>query len=372
MYRIGSDKKRITKIPPRKFAALGFKECDLQVWIANEPEVLGGEDLLIIQEYAGFSGTKEQLDLLALDEDGALVIIEIKRDDSGKDVTWQALKYASYCSRFSKDHIRKIYQDFLNKNDDGAKAEKKLSEFYGTDYKDISLNESAVPRIILIAGKFRPEVNSTVHWLLNFGVRLQCFEATAYSLGEEQFLHVEQIIPTQDAEGCRIGMPEKAQDKKKRVRKMRRAFWAKLIKKMNEETNLYRDTSPGSGTPTWITAESSVDGFGFNFVVTQRSGKAELNIHRGDREESKRIFEELQKEKEQIESSFGRALDWDPSESRDDCRISYETKGNVIKEDRWDDMIASMTDSMVKMEKVFSPLIKKIDEQLKNNPSKNK
>jgi len=35
------------------------------------------------------------LDLLAIDEEGSLVVIENKLDDSGKDVVWQGLKYAS-------------------------------------------------------------------------------------------------------------------------------------------------------------------------------------------------------------------------------------------------------------------------------------
>ena len=379
MYRIGSDKKRIKKIPESSFADLGVKERDhLQEWIANEPDVLGEELLIIQKEFADFSGTNERLDLLALDKDGTLVIIENKLDDSGKDVTWQALKYASYCSTLSEEQIREIYQEFLTKeNNEEAKAEEKISKFY--DYKDISLNKSATPRIILIAGDFRPEVTSTVLWLSNnFGVRLQCFKATAYSLDEGQFIHFEQIIPTQGAEDYTIRMAEKTQNdinsqaKKSRESKMRRAFWEKLIEAMSKKTDLFQNTSPGQGIDTWITAGSGVDRLGFNFVVTQTYGKVELNIHREDWEESKRIFEELQKKKEQIASRFERPLSWKPSESRGDCRIASQVTGNVINEDRWDGMIEFMTDSMVKMEKVFSPLIKKIDEQLKNNPSKNK
>ena len=310
MYRIGSDKKRITKIRERSFADLGVKERDhLQEWIANEPNVLGEELLIIQKEFADFSGTRERLDLLALDKDGTLVIIENKLDDSGRDVTWQALKYASYCSTLSEEQIREIYQEFLDKeNESGAPAEEKLAEeelskFYGRDYKDISLNKNATPRIILIAGDFRPEVTSTVLWLLNFGVRLKCFRATAYSLDEGQFIHFEQIIPTQGAEDYTIRMAEKTQNdnnsqaKKNRERKMRKEFWPKLIEAMNKKTDLFQNTSPGPGIDTWITAKSGVDGFGFNFVVTQTYGSAELNIHREDREESKLIFEELQKKK---------------------------------------------------------------------------
>jgi hypothetical protein len=75
-----------------------------------------GEELLIIQkEFDGFQDTNERLDLLALDKQGCLVVIENKLDDTGRDVTWQALKYASYCSTLSKEQIRAIYQSYLDK-----------------------------------------------------------------------------------------------------------------------------------------------------------------------------------------------------------------------------------------------------------------
>ena len=99
MYRINKSSNDIEKLDERLFKDLGFRERDhLQEWIAKNPEVLG-EDLLIIQkEFRGFNDTNERLDLLALDKDGNLVVIENKLDDSGRDVAWQALKYASYCS----------------------------------------------------------------------------------------------------------------------------------------------------------------------------------------------------------------------------------------------------------------------------------
>lgn len=93
---------------------MGFKEREhLQEWIAKDPTCLEEEGLLIIQkEFDGFDGTNERLDLLALEHSGALVIIENKLDDTGKDVTWQALKYVSYCSTLSKTQIVSIYQAY--------------------------------------------------------------------------------------------------------------------------------------------------------------------------------------------------------------------------------------------------------------------
>jgi RecB family endonuclease NucS len=103
MYQIDKANNRIKPLMVKRFTDLGFRERQhLQEWLAHHPQALG-EDLLIIQkEFDGFDETYERLDLLALDKQGRLVIIENKLDDSGKDVAWQAIKYASYCANLSK------------------------------------------------------------------------------------------------------------------------------------------------------------------------------------------------------------------------------------------------------------------------------
>src|ERR1041384_3251996 len=116
MFRIDHATNRITKLKEVRFSELGFGErTHLQEWIANQPDALGEELLVIQKEFAGFDDTKERLDLLALDKAGTLVVIENKLDDSGRDVVWQCLKYASYCSTLSKTSIAEIYQQFLDK-----------------------------------------------------------------------------------------------------------------------------------------------------------------------------------------------------------------------------------------------------------------
>ena len=200
MYLIDKKNNRLSKIEEKTFSELGFKEREhLQEWLANEPAVFG-EDLLIIQkEFDGFADTRERLDLLALDKDGNLVIIENKLDDSGRDVTWQALKYASYCSSLSKEEIRVIFQDYLTRCGSGETAEEKLCEFYGKEYDEISLNKGTGQRIILVAAKFRKEVTSTVLWLMNYNIRIQCFRVTPYKKDDELFLDIEHYTN----EGCR-------------------------------------------------------------------------------------------------------------------------------------------------------------------------
>ena len=113
----------MSRLEVKSFSSLGFTERHhLQEWLANEPDALGEELLIIQKEFDGFDDTRERLDLLALDKDGVLVIIENKLDDTGRDVVWQALKYASYCSNLSKPQLISIYQQYLDKYCGGGNA----------------------------------------------------------------------------------------------------------------------------------------------------------------------------------------------------------------------------------------------------------
>ena len=91
------------------FARLGLQERrDIQEWVADNPGILGDELLIIGKEFSGFDRTNERLDLLAVDFTGRLVVVELKRDDSGADAHWQAIKYASYLKRASADTIIRV------------------------------------------------------------------------------------------------------------------------------------------------------------------------------------------------------------------------------------------------------------------------
>ena len=150
------------------------ERSNLQEWIAKDPNCLGEALLIIQKEFAGFDETRERLDLLALDENGSLVIIENKLDDTGKDVVWQAIKYSSYCSTLTTSQIIDIFQSYLDsqkRNEDGSQEEnedarEKISEFLdGKNIDEVILNQDSSQRIILVAADFRKEVTSTVLWL---------------------------------------------------------------------------------------------------------------------------------------------------------------------------------------------------------------
>ena len=362
MYRIDRAANLIEPLKRVSFRELGFKErAHLQEWIAHEPQSLGEELLIIQKEFAGFSDTNERLDLLALDKQGSLVIIENKLDDTGRDVTWQALKYASYCSTFSKEDIRGILQDFLDRAEFGQSARDILSAFLDNeDYDDLQLNKGFSQRIILVAANFRKEVTSTVLWLSNFRVRIQCFKATPFAMGEELFLNIEQVIPTKDTEEFTIGLADKAKgevegiESEARRHPIRRQFWLEVIKAMNATpSSLYQNIS--AGKESWISAGSGVRGLGLNFVATKDYARAELYIDRGNKEENEAIFGRLLAEKDTIQEQMGEPLVWERLDLKRACRIKLESAGDIFDQDRWADMIAFMVSAMSRLERVIKP-----------------
>ncbi|MBD3636815.1 MAG: DUF4268 domain-containing protein [Crocinitomicaceae bacterium] len=373
MYLINQNENKIIEIAKRTFSDLGFKEREnLQEWLADNPAALGDEFLIIQKEFSGFNDTNERLDLLALDKEGNLVIIENKLDDSGKDVTWQCLKYASYCSSLKKSQIIKIFQDYLLKFGSDEKAEDLISEFYdGVEVEELVLNSGMTQRLILVSGNFRKEVTSTVMWLLNYGVRVQCFQVTPYSLQDQLFLNVEQILPVKEAQEFSISMAEKTQEdiaskeEMKNRHVVRIKFWQKVINEMNKKSNLYQNIS--AGKYNWIGAGSGVRGVGYNFAATKKYFRAEVYIDRGEQYENEFIFEFLLSKKKEIEQIFGRSLEWERLENKRACRIKYEDQEfNIFEEETWPESIVRITDAMVDLEKAFKQFVKNVGKRVKD------
>ena len=372
MYLINKNENLISKIPQKTFAELGFREKEnLQEWLANNPEVLGEELLIIQKEFCGFSDTKERLDLLALDKQGNLVIIENKLDDTGRDVTWQVLKYASYCSTLSKNHIKDIYQDYLDKVGDNESAENNLVEFFDvSDFEEIQLNKGQTQRIIMVSGNFRKEVTSTVLWLMNYKLRIQCFKVTPYALKDQLFLDVEQIIPMKDTEEYIISMADKtqedidSQEELKYRHYLRMEFWKLLLSDMNKASTLFQNVNPTKDH--WLGAGAGLSGVAFNFVAGQSYARTEVYIARAVTEENKFIYDELYKAREAIETDFGGALEWERLDAKKASRVKNEMRDvNFYNKEEWDKMMAFMIDSMVRMEKAFKSKLASINQKLR-------
>ena len=198
MYIVDNKSNELIKVSKTTFKDNGYRERQhLQEWIAKEPSVFG-----------------ERLDLLALDKNGCLVIIENKLDDSGREVTWQAIKYASYCSSLDTKDVIRIYQNYLNTQSSNENAEKMIMDFlniYDKNYLNLNQGENT-QRIFLVAAEFQKEVTSSVIWLRNYNIDICCFKVTPYKYDGKIFIDFDKIIPLPETEEYQIKVANKDQE----------------------------------------------------------------------------------------------------------------------------------------------------------------
>jgi hypothetical protein len=379
MYQINKDKNEISEVKKCSFSELGFREREhVQEWIAKKPSVFGSnesedDELLIIQkEFDGFKKTRERLDLLALDKKGDLVIIENKLDDSGRDVVWQALKYASYCSTLKKHQIVQIYQEYLTRYSPGDVATELLTEFYNCPYEEISLNDGNNQRLIFVAAEFRPEVTSTVIWLQKHKINIQCFRITPYEIGEQLFLNFDQILPVKETEELMIVMAEKELEQKasenevKASHTRRIAFWEKMIEAINKtECKLYKNISPSKDH--WLSSSCGVTGCNFHFIFLKKCVRVELNFGRSKKDENKFIFDEMYKMKDEIAAELTNSVNWKRLNQKKSSRLEIEKEFDCYDRDTWPEIIEYLQKEMVQFSKVLKPKIAKIGQKLKGS-----
>jgi hypothetical protein len=169
---------------------------------------------------------------------------------------------------------RPAVQVGLDRSEPGSNARERITQFLDEEYEETTINKGTTQRIMLVDANFRKEVTSTVLWLLNFGLRVQCFRVTPYSMGEQNFLNIEQIIPTKDSEEFMIGIADKVREEiegateEKNRHKVRREFWVEIIRAMATKSNLFQNISPGPYG--WLSAGSGIRGLGFNFAASRK------------------------------------------------------------------------------------------------------
>ncbi len=365
MFKVNKADNRISRLETKRFSDLGFREREhLQEWLANEPSALGEELLIIQKEFDGFDETRERLDLLALDKDGNLVIIENKLDDSGKDVVWQALKYASYCSNLNKAQIVDMYQGYLNRYCDGGDAKALISEFLnGQDLAEIVLNSGNNQRLMLVAASFRKEVTSTALWLLGHGIQLQCVKVTPYAMGNDLFLNVDQVIPTPEAKEFMVGMSAKEAEEKhteielKNRHRLRLVFWEKMLEAINNSScELYRNIS--TCKDHWLSAGSGLRSCPYTMIFGVKEIRVELWLSRSDRAFNKQAFEQLKAQQTVIEKSFGQPLEWLRLDDKKSSRIQLSHSVDGYNKANWPSMMKWLVDNMILLEAALkAPLL---------------
>jgi len=146
--------------------------------IVADPRVLSDEWMLIgRQEDTGFGG---RIDLLAIAPDGSLVLIELKRERTPREVVAQALDYAGWVQKLQPDDIAVIYARFAR----GRSLNEDFRLRFRQDLDKETLNQSH--QIIVVASSLDDSTERIVSYLSDRDVPINvlCFQVFTY--GTEQ------------------------------------------------------------------------------------------------------------------------------------------------------------------------------------------
>lgn len=154
MWRIdGEEPKPLT-------ASVLPAEKELHEFLKRDPSLLGDRLLVIGSEVITPYGPR--LDLLAIDADGNLNLLELKRDKTPREVVAQVLDYGSWASTLSRDDIIDIATKHLDQPFEAA-----FEDVFGSAPPD-ELNGDL--SLTIVAAELDASSERIVNYLREFGV----------------------------------------------------------------------------------------------------------------------------------------------------------------------------------------------------------
>ncbi len=163
-------------------------ESMLQDWIADKPELLGLDILVIGREVP--TGGGGRIDILAIDREGNLYIVELKRDRTPRDVVAQVLDYASWITDLSTREVHEIASNKL-----GKPLRDAYKERFETSLPE-QLNSSH--NMLIVASKFDASSERIVKYLANeHGVSINSTFFTVFEEDGQQFLTTDWLMDQQ-------------------------------------------------------------------------------------------------------------------------------------------------------------------------------
>jgi len=152
----------------------------LEEMIVREPKMLSDEWMLIGQQERTYNN--QPLDLLAIAPDGSLVLIELKRDKTPREVVTQALDYASWVEKLEPEKIVEIYRKFSFGSDLAEDFEKKFQR--KLDEND--LNQSH--QVIIVAAELDASTERIVAYLNDRSVAINVLFFQIFSHKQEKII----------------------------------------------------------------------------------------------------------------------------------------------------------------------------------------
>lgn len=185
IWKVGATPKPLTEV------SLDSENL-LERMIIADPSILSERWLLIGQQvhtsHGGF------IDLLALNQDGQLIVIELKRNRTPREVVAQALDYASWLKELPADEIATIFNRFSN----GRSLGDAFQQRFGVPLDEEQLNGSH--QIVIVASSLDPSTERIVNYLNEMDVAINVIFFQVFQDEPNQYLSRAWLIDPVETE----------------------------------------------------------------------------------------------------------------------------------------------------------------------------
>lgn len=203
------------------------------------------------------------------------------------------------------------------------------------------------------------EHRKAIEWLNEFtpeDVSFYLIKVEAVRIGESAPAPLFTVVAEPTELAKELGKEKKEYAERHHLRK---EFWASLLDRAKNKTNLLSNLSPT--IHHWIGTGAGRSGLSYNLVITKTYGSIELYLDRGRDFPTlnKERFDQLYRNKDKIEKIFGGKLNWERLDKRRASRISKRFEGSTLTDkEKWPEAQDKMIDGIIRLEKAFKPYIK--------------
>lgn len=182
------------QVPQSKLHKEGLLEERLEDWIVAQPSILG-ENLLVVGRQVTVPQINDRVDVLALDTEGNSVIIELKRGKLKDPVDMQALRYASYISKWGFTDFEREAKTFAQSADSDFNFNRMYEEFCAEAGVEEPPDINRDQRVVIVGSEVRDKLGSVALWLLQHKVNIKVIEIECYKQSNQLMLQPNVIVP---------------------------------------------------------------------------------------------------------------------------------------------------------------------------------
>ncbi len=171
-------------------------EKELEMLILNNIELLNNSWFVLSNQVKTNAG--KYIDILCMDHDGDLVVVELKKDMTPREVTAQVIDYAASVSKLTVEEIAQLYLKYSGETKTLNNAYK---EKFGADLDEEHVNENV--KMVIVASQMDDGTERIIQFLRNtYRVDINILFFQVFQCDEQRLISrvwfqedVEEVVP---------------------------------------------------------------------------------------------------------------------------------------------------------------------------------